>query len=381
MKKNKNKEISVLDFKPLTDKKEKQEIIQWLNNNCSLFSGISLPSDIKLNISEEAKERRSIYGFPVLKPLGKSKNGFCPAGKNSFIKDFWNREIDLYIIKEGNAFSRIDFSVKEGKLSSIRPKSVKDLKKIGIVSEIFCEGEPIIQGIDIWPIISFYIYNDTLERSEFRTNGDLITGSPFGEHIYPTQIISISCKEIKKAFSKSDLFWARLFQIIVERLFINKWRLWFQLSNKAETKLLSILYLYFTGRLPLEQWESEGIPVDNKDRCFKKPKPNTLIDEFEVSNKELVLFSGLTRKCVRELLVGGEDKKDKQGKKYKKGKKSIFEQNERLAQILKCSTVSDKEGKTVLNRFGYYRFSTPCISRLLNRIEYQVLMSTTQKFL
>ena len=382
MNKNKTKEIVALEFKPLTDKKERKEIIQWLNDNCFLFSGISLPSDIKLNISDEVKERKSLYGSLVIEPKWNTKeqDGFYINANNHFVSDFQNRGIDLYIIKQGNAFSWIDYSVrahfyKEGEFTTIRPKGSKQLKKIGVVPDVFCEGESIIREIDIWPIISFYRANSETAKLESQSIGDLVTGSPFGEHIYPAQIINIPREEIMKAFAKSDLFWSRLFQVIVEKLFVNKWRLWFQLSNKADAKLLSVLYLYFIGKLPLQLWKAKGITVKSEVLCVKKP--NTLIDEFEVSIKELTLFSGLTRKYIRELLEGGVRIKKKDGKVVSTVKiKSIFEKDERLAQVLKCSAVNSK----ITNQEGYYNFSTPHLLYLLERLEFRTLFSGTQKF-
>jgi len=164
-------------------------------------------------------------------------------------------------------------------------------------------------------------------------------------------------------------------QVIVEKLFVNKWRLWFQLSNKADAKLLSVLYLYFIGKLPLQLWKAKGITVKSEVLCVKKP--NTLIDEFEVSIKELTLFSGLTRKYIRELLEGGVRIKKKDGKVVSTVKiKSIFEKDERLAQVLKCSAVNSK----ITNQEGYYNFSTPHLLYLLERLEFRTLFSGTQKF-
>lgn len=306
-------ELSIAKFRTLSNKDEKQEIIDWLVQNCPFFHIPNFPKNIKISISEEIKERKPLFCF----------------GEHYSPHNLYDKKGDMYIVKSGNAFSWIDERLERTEFDEkklMKTKSAKELQRKGVIPEIFCEGDTIVIGIDMLTSFDFFSENGMGLSSIGKMN--IVAGTPFEQRINPLVLIKIEKEELRKIFPKNNLERQLLRKTRLSNM-INSWRLWAQWTNNANIKILSVLYLYFIGLLPLQRWTFKGKEIDNEKLCFKKPRHP--INGFEVGLQELALFIGLRRQTIDDHLLGN-------GKKSSKIK-SIFESYSELAWSLKCKNI------------------------------------------
>jgi hypothetical protein len=306
-------EISIAKFRTLSNKDEKQEIIDWLVGNCPFLHVRNFPKNIKISISEEIKERKPLFCF----------------GEHYTPHNLYDKEGDMYIVKSGNAFSWIDERLERtefDKKKLMKTKSARELQGKGIIPEIFCEGDTIVIGMDMLP--SFDFFSEAWQGLSSIGKMNIVAGTPFEQRINPLVLIKIEKEELRKIFPNNNLEIRLLSKTRLSHM-INSWRLWAQWTNNANIKILSVLYLYFIGLLPLQRWTFKGKEIDNGKLCFKKPRH--LINGFEVGLQELALFIGLRRQTIDDHLLGNEKKSSKI--------KSIFESYSKLSWSLKCENI------------------------------------------
>ena len=370
------KKSSPLNFKPVL-KAEKEELIQWIVQNCDLFKPFYKASlflkRLKIEISGKVEGRKLLF----------------------LEHDDWNEY--FYIIKSGNAFSwfglnELDHRQTEGLIE----KSVGEIKGKGIIDEIFCGGDVLFPELDLLddstrfnidrlpycsPIKGSILLGDTilsnavfpsgkpfnrhvalvvLGGSSSLSLGSILSGIPFDKHIDSLVIIRISRKDLDKLISEKEFvreIATIFFCHVYHKLNINKWKLWGQWTNDRELKFLSILYLYFAGKLPLQCWitADKGEVVDNKGSSFQRPR--CLIKEFEVGSGNLALFVGLTRQAIYHYLS--------------EPRKTILGKDKELASLLNCRAIPGEE----------YKFSSPSPWKLLSYIQLKVESPIIKKYL
>lgn len=333
-------DVRPLKFIPILNKEKKREIIEWLKQSCLFFQGLNFHSSLNIEISEEIihKNRKILF-----------------APEETVDYDFFDlsvkkheREGYIYIIKSGNAFlwtNHIPFLnrmkvinqkkeaknyIKETVLVE-REITLEEIKKRGIAFEIFCKGDPIIPEID-----QLYDYRGYKKVPLPGIPISVVSGTPFEKKcMEPLVLIRIESDELKKMFSSKNKFFIHLFNHISFKHYVDKWKLLTQWTNNTDIKILSILALYFSGMLPLQNWRSlkvdknckiEEEEMDIRGKTFEKP--NTPITGFKVSSSELTMFIGLTRQTIFNHIAG---------------KKSIFGSLSELTEIIKYESKSTKQ--------------------------------------
>lgn len=344
-----------LEFMPILDKTKRKEIIKWLKQSCLFFEDLTFPDDIKLEVSKEVdfKDRKILFTL------------------EEFIGNKLKGKTYIYIIKSGNTFSWVNYDpyLNRKKLTKkIETKdyvketvfvkkniSHKEIKKEGITCEIFCKGDTIIPEIDqLFEPKLAYSYFTRVKSFSFSHKDSfpsgipisIISGTPFEyKCTEPLVLIRIELDEIKKIFPSKDNFFNHFIKYMHFKFIIDRWKLLTQWINDTDVKILSILSLYFSGALPLQNWKilkaytneiDKTIKIKEEERNIRGgsfEKPRIPIAGFEVGESELVLFIGLTRQTIR---------------KHIKGKKSIFKFCSKLKEIIKCE----------LEQKNNYRFST-----------------------
>jgi len=307
------RDLPITKFRLLSDKQERKETIDWLGQNCPFFCGCVFPANVKISISEEMKER---------KPLFCATGNFCPF-------ELQRKKGDMYIVKSGNAFAWIntDLGITGfNKKKLLRTRSAGELQEKGIISEIFCEGDTIMVGIDMLPSFDFICEDGRGSSTYGKMN--IVAGTPFEQRIEPLTLIKIEWNDLQKIFSEKNLGWRFLKKMSLSHI-INSWRLWAQGTNNADIKILSILYLYFIGMLPLEKWTFDGEKIDNGKLYLKKPRHS--IHGFEVGPQELALFTGLRRQTIDDHILGSTKRRPEI--------KSIFEKYPTLSKAIKCENI------------------------------------------
>ncbi len=290
----KYKKSSLLNFKPVL-KAEKEELIQWLSRYCDLFKFFYIPSKIrKLNIeiSREIERGKLI--------LGEVDNDIINTDGYTGASIFNRRATNMYfyIIKSGNAFSWFGLNdLGDRQKNGFTKIGVGEVKGKGIINEIFCESDVLLPAVDFFenPLAALTKKVHYLKLFS-PIMGNIVSGIPFGKYIVPLVIIRISREELDEVLLPIELEEMYL-NYLYCKLITNRWKLWGQWTNDRELKLLSILYLYFIGELPLQCWiTADGEEVDNKGVSFKKPR--CLIKEFEVGPVNLAFFVGLSRQAI-----------------------------------------------------------------------------------
>lgn len=296
-------------FRPISNKQVRKETVEWLVDNSPFFYDWPFPDNVKISISDEVKERKLLFS----------------TGEFDAITTRRKEIGDMYIIKGGNAFSWVTKDLGDiyyNKKELLKVRSAPEIQRNGLIPEIFCEGDAVVIGRDFLTSFDFV----GLRTSVGMMN--IVSGTPFEQSIAPLVLIKIEEKELQKIFPEKILIRMFLKKARLDNM-LNNWRLWAQWSNDTDIKILSILYLYFIGALPLQRWTFKGENIDNGKLYFKKPRH--FIHRFEVGIQELALFIGLRRQTIDDHLMGNEKKSSKI--------KSIFERYPELSRSLKCENI------------------------------------------
>ncbi len=340
----KYKRSSPIIFKSVSET-QKKEIIPWIIQNCSIFkffdkSTISpLLEKVKMGISEEIQGRELFL-----------------RGEDDDINKYF------YIIKRGNAFSwfalgEFDYRQNDNLAEKLMSNKVK---RKGIIGEIFCEGDFIYPGLELFenPFLAITENTDYLQYFTPK-KGYILSGVPFGDYVDPLILIKISVEEFDNLNFEKDII-ARIAKMFLHHLYLklilNRWKLWAQWTNDTELIILSILYFYFIGELPVQRWvTAEGEEIDARGVSYKLPK--RLIKSFEIGITNLILFVGLHRKTILPYL--SKDKGE-----------YIFLRDKKLASLLECKYIKRKDLK----------FSSSSPAELLAYIESKVLSPSINKY-
>ncbi len=329
----KDKKLSPLDFKSVS-KVQKEELVQWIIQYGDFLDKSPLfLRKIKMKSSVEIKERKIL--------LCEDK------------PEMWKY---LYIIKSGNAFSWFGPPSSDNLIE----KSAKEIRKRGMIGEIFCEGDILCAGMDLFtnPLI---VITKTTDYPKYfpELKGSILSGIPFDKcRIVPLVLIRISFEEFHKSAAGEKFVYniaGRYCRHLQYKLIINKWKLWGQWCNKIELKILSVLYLYFGGELPLQLWTraDNGEEVDNKTVSFKKPR--CIIKEFEIGTLNLSLFVGMSRISIYNYLLDPRN--------------TLLRKDKKLANLLNCRSIPGEN----------FKFSSPSPLKLLSYIQSKILSSIVKK--
>jgi len=360
-----------LKFTFVSNKDKKKEIAEWLKQSCPFFLGLDFPDDIKIEISEEidAKNRK------ILTTHTEDRCNF-----RNLIENKQKTTSYIYIIKSGNAFSWINYAPYSGRMEvlekSEKKNHIKDLesiwinetvlvkkgishkevKKRGVTFEIFCKGDVIIPLTDLLSHVEFFDsflaagygfppYQHYLFPLSMPIS--IISSTPFEyKCTEPLVLIRIELDDFKKIFPSQDKFLTHILGYMSFKLFIERWKLLAQWTNKTDIKILCILSLYFSGALPLQNWKSlkianhKVIEEEMNIAADSFEKPRVPITGFKVGPSELTLFVGLSRQDILKHITGG---------------KSVFGTWPELTEIIKCESITEKEKTDKKAR--YYRFS------------------------